>query len=80
MAKVGHIEVEVKPTITLESAAACTVMLNMFLEDNDEYALELHSDGKWHLVDKHLTDEEKEILADMPALRALAQKAGFVTE
>lgn len=56
MANIGNIEIEIKPTVTLESAAACTVLLNLFLEDNDEYALELCNDGKWHLVDKHLTD------------------------
>lgn len=64
MAKVGHIEVEVKPTITLESAVACTVMLNMFLDDNDEYALEFHNDGKWHLVDAECECVEVDELAE----------------
>lgn len=51
MAKVGHIEVEVRPTVTLESAVACVMMLNMFLADNEGYRLSL-KDGKWHLTDE----------------------------
>lgn len=58
MAKAGSITVEVKPTVTLESAVACVMMLNMFLEDNEEYRLEVGDDGKWHLTDKPLVSEE----------------------
>ena len=97
MASIGHIAVEVKPTVTLESAVACVMMLNLFLADNEEYRLEVGDDGKWHLTDEPLvpamggvtvwpltnmtfTEEEKEILADMPALRNLARMAGMETE
>lgn len=97
MAKVGHIEVEVRPTVTLESAVACVMMLNLFLDGNDDYRLEIGNDDKWHLTDEPLvpatggvivrpltnmtfTEEEKEILADMPALRNLARMAGMETE
>lgn len=54
MAKIGHIEVEVRPTVTLESAAACVMMLNLFLDDNEDYDLVCvnRSDGfKWELTD-----------------------------
>ena len=53
MAKVGHIAVEVRPTVTLESAVACVMMLNLFLDENEEYRLEISKDdGKWHLTDE----------------------------
>lgn len=52
MAKVGHIAVEVKPTVTLESACACVMMLNLFLADNEDCRLEVGDDGKWHLTDE----------------------------
>ena len=90
--KVGSITVEVKPTVTLESAAACVMILNLFLADNEEYRLSLE-DGRWRLTDEPVmrgivrpldnmtfTEEEKEILADMPALRNLARMAGMETE
>ena len=100
MAKVGHIEVEVKPTVTLESAAACVMMLNLFLDGNEGYDLVCVNRGdgyKWELTDEPkpslsktianmrgkrspLTDEEKKILADMPALRNLARMAGLEDE
>lgn len=92
MANVGSIAVEVKPTVTLESAAACVMMLNLFLDENEDYRLAL-ADGKWHLTDEPVmrgivrpldnmtfTEEEKAILADMPALRNLARMAGLETE
>lgn len=92
MANVGSIAVEVRPTVTLESAVACVTMLNLFLAENEDYRLAL-ADGKWHLADKPVmrgivrpldnmtfTEEEKEILADMPALRNLARMAGMETE
>ena len=50
--KVGSITVEVRPTVTLESAEACVMMLNLFLADDDTYRLEVGDDGKWHLTDK----------------------------
>ena len=101
MANIGHIEIEVKPTVTFESAVACVFMLNLFLGDNDEYDLVCvdRGDGfKWELTDEprpglsktiaslekrdsqQLTDYEKEILADMPALKNLARMAGMETE
>ena len=100
MAKVGHVEVEVRPTVTLESAAACVMMLNLFLDGNEDYDLVCvdRGDGfKWELTDEPrpdlsktianmrgqrspLTDDEKEILADMPALRNLARMAGLEDE
>ena len=52
MAKVGCIEVEVKPTVTLESAVACVMMLNLFLKDNEDYRLEVGDDGQMHLADR----------------------------
>ena len=54
MASIGHIEVEVKPTVTLESAVACVMMLNLFLADDDTYRLEVGDDGKWRLTDEPL--------------------------
>lgn len=53
--KIGSVTVEVKPTVTLESAVACVMMLNMFLEDNEEYDLRCvdRGDGwKWELTDE----------------------------
>ena len=91
MAKVGSITIDVKPTVTLESAVACVVMLNMFLEDNEDYRLELDDDGKWHLTDEplvpatggiyvmpsvQLSDEDKERLDSMPALNNLFEQMG----
>ena len=55
MAKVGHIEVEVRPTVTLESAVACVMMLNLFLDGNDDYDLVCVNRGdgfKWELTDE----------------------------
>ena len=95
--KVSSITVEIKPTVTLESAVACVMMLNMFLADNEKYRLEVGDDGKWHLTDEPFapamggvvvrpltnmafTEEEKEILADMPALKNLARMAGLEAE
>lgn len=100
MAGFGSIEVEVRPTVTLESAAACVMMLNLFLDGNEDYDLVCVNRGdgyKWELTDEPrpdlsktianmknqqtpLTDDEKEILADMPALRNLARMAGMETE
>lgn len=100
MASVGHIEVEIRPTVTLESAVACVMMLNLFLDGNEDYDLVCVNRGdgfKWELTDEPrpdlsktianmknqrtpLTDDEKEILADMPALRNLARMAGMETE
>lgn len=100
MAKVGHIEVEVRPTVTLESAVACVMMLNLFLDGNEDYDLVCVNRGdgyKWELTDEPkpslsktianmkgqrspLTDDEKEILADMPALRNLARMARLEDE
>ena len=93
MAKVGHITVEVKPTVTLESAIACVMMLNMFLHDNEDYDLQCVNRGdgfKWELTDDskprldtrwsgavELTDEDRETLASMPALRNLMRMAGL---
>lgn len=97
---VDSITVEVKPTVTLESAVACVMMLNLFLDGNEDYDLVCVNRGdgfKWELTDEPkpslsktianmrgkrspLTDDEKEILADMPALRNLARMAGLETE
>lgn len=55
MAKVGHVEVEVRPTVTLESAVACVMMLNLFLADNEDYDLVCVNRGdgfKWELTDE----------------------------
>ena len=51
---VGSIAVEVRPTVTLESAEACVMMLNLFLADDDTYRLEVGDDGKWRLTDEPL--------------------------
>lgn len=51
MAKVESIAVEFRPTVTLESAVACVVMLNLFLDENEGYRLAL-ANGKWHLTDE----------------------------
>ena len=51
--KVGSITVEVKPTVTLESACACVMMLNLFLADNEGYRLEIsQEDSRWPLTDE----------------------------
>lgn len=53
MAKVGNITIEVRPTVTSESAEACVMMLNLFLAENEGYRLEISKDdGKWHLTDE----------------------------
>lgn len=55
MAGIGHIEVEVRPTVTLESAAACVMMLNLFLDGNEDYDLVCVNRGggyKWELTDE----------------------------
>lgn len=102
MAKVGSITVEVRPTVTLESAAACVTMLNLFLDGNEDYDLVCVNRGdgfKWELTDEPkpnmaetlasipnpgsplcLTDEDKERLRNMPALRKLAEMAGLECE
>jgi len=97
MGNVRRITVEVRPTVTLESAVACVMMLNMFLQDNEDYDLQCVNRGdgfKWELTDDvkprlqtakpsnaiELTDEEKELLESMPALRKLAAIAGLEAE
>ena len=55
MANIGHIEVEFRPTVTLESAVACVMMLNLFLDGNDGYDLVCVNRGdgyKWELTDE----------------------------
>lgn len=55
MANIGHIEIEVKPTVTLESAEACVMMLNLFFADNDGYDLVCVNRGegfKWELTNE----------------------------
>ena len=64
MANIGHIEVEVRPTVTLESAAACVMMLNLFLDGNEEYDLVRVNRGdgwKWELTDEPKPDLSKMI-------------------
>lgn len=64
MAKVGHIEVEVRPTVTLESAVACVMMLNLFLDGNEDYDLVCVNRGdgyKWELTDEPKPDLSKTI-------------------
>lgn len=51
MANIGHVMVEVRPTVTLESAVACVMMLNLFLNENEDYRLK-RADGEWHLTDE----------------------------
>lgn len=49
MAKViDKLVVEIEPTVTEDSAAACCVLLNLFASQSDEYELCL-SDGEVHL-------------------------------
>jgi len=58
MANIGSVSLEIKPTVSLESAVACVMMLNLFLDDNDEYRLTLENDGdkaRWALTDKPVT-------------------------
>lgn len=91
MAEIGHVTVEVRPTVTLESAVACVTMLNLFLDENEGYRLEISKDdGKWRLTDEPfvpatggiretpipLSDEDRERLDDMPALRKLFENMG----
>ena len=58
MAKVGSITVEVRPTVTLESAAACVMMLNLFFAENDGYRLKKSEDKKWHLHKLNESEDE----------------------
>ena len=64
MAIVGSITVEVKPAVTLESAAACVMMLNLFLDGNEGYDLVCvdRGDGfKWELTDEPKPDLSKTV-------------------
>lgn len=45
---IDRLVVEVVPTVTEDSAAACCVLLNLFASQSDEYELHL-SDGEVHL-------------------------------
>ena len=45
------IEIYVKPTVDLESAIACAFMLNLFLENNEKYAVIQHRDGTIEIVE-----------------------------
>ena len=61
---VGSIAVEVRPTVTLESAVACVTMLNLFLDGNEEYDLVRVNRGdgwKWELTDEPKPDLSKMI-------------------
>lgn len=51
MSGIGKVEVYVQPTVDLESAIACAMMLNLFIETNDDYAVIQHSDGKLEIVE-----------------------------
>lgn len=51
MAVVGSIDVLVKPTVDLESAIACVVMLNLFIANDDKHALIQHGDGTLEIVE-----------------------------
>ena len=51
MSKVESIEVYVRPTVDLESAAAYVALLNLFLKDNERYAIIQHGDGKLEIVE-----------------------------
>ncbi len=88
---VDSITVEVRPTVTLESAVACVMMLNLFLDGNEGYRLEVGDDGKWHLTDEPLvpatggiyvrslvplSNNDKERLDSMPALKNLFEQMG----
>lgn len=58
MANIGSVSVEIKPTVSLESAVACVMMLNLFLDDNEDYRLALENNGdkvRWALTDKPVT-------------------------
>ena len=62
--KAGSLYVEVRPTVTLESACACVMMLNLFLADNDDYDLVCVDKGngfKWELTDEPRPDLSKMI-------------------
>lgn len=59
MANIGSVTLEIRPTVTLESACACVIMLNMFLTDNEDYRLEIsRENGRWHLTDKPFVPAE----------------------
>lgn len=45
---IDKLVVEIEPTVTEDSAAACCVLLNIFAAQSDEYELSL-SDGEVHL-------------------------------
>lgn len=63
MASAGHIEVEVRPTVTLESAVACAYMLNLFLDGNDDYALHVGEDGRVRLCATGFIREGEPVIA-----------------
>lgn len=51
MAEINRsITVELKPTVTLESAVLCVQMVNMFLDGTDMYDMGIGDDGKWKIV------------------------------
>ena len=46
-----EINILVKPTVDLESAVACVVMLNLFLDSDERYVVIQHADGKLEIVE-----------------------------
>jgi len=78
MVNVGSITVEVRPTVTLESAVACVMMLNLFLADNEDYDLQCVNRGdgfKWEL-----TDEVKPRLQTKKPSKGYAEKIAEANE
>ena len=58
----ASLTIEVKPTVSLESAVACVMMLNLFLENNEDYGLVCVNRGdgyKWELTDELKPDLSK---------------------
>lgn len=51
MSRIGSIEVLVTPTVDLESAIACIVMLNLFIRSDEEHMVVQHDDGTLEIVE-----------------------------
>lgn len=51
MSRVESIEVYVRPTIDLESAAACVTLLNLFVQSDERYAVIQHGNGTLEIVE-----------------------------
>lgn len=91
IAKRVFVEVQPRLVVDLDTAKVCMRLVDWFLDANDDYRLEVGDDGKWHLTDEPLvpatggiyvkplvplSDDDKERLDSMPALKNLFEQMG----